>query len=548
MFRNVVTCCSVALSLPLAFLPLRAIAQSPYGGDIKFYMHRTEQPGTVRLYRLLLADGTHCYTTSEAEIRTMTTSRKYQARVEPVDMFVYAEQKPGTVRLYRLTQRLADGGWRSFYTAYEPEMKEVRTHQGCELHPVKAYVFPHDYMQPTEFVVQEGRPGAGDVRDVMISPDPRLSQHNLGGMDQLGIWPVSGVTLIRFDLSQIPSNTTIRAASLELSCISVGFSEEEIKRSWTIYVSECSHEWIEGTGDDTVPVRNGATASTYDGTHEWPKRDVTSCAGAVMGSFVHEGNRRGPCKWDLNTEVVDGWISGKRPNHGLMIWGEEPGKAVAFAPSESPTPENRPMLRLAALVPRDNLDSHDIAPVYCCYNPVSAEHFYTTSEKERDFFVANARQAVAARQERESEQTKRTDVARAAEAQKAGPDHGPATAAQKLASIELGAPASEDAAITRRFGELIASIRTKGSPTDEQVIVAATQRGHSLLKAKGVQIGLLQFTEMLDKSISERIAKKYHYPDIVATFVLLATSEEFRGKTEEVPETVRATLEALLDR
>jgi hypothetical protein len=45
-----------------------------------------------------------------------------------MDMFVYTEQKPGTLRLYRFVQRLPEGGWRSFYTAHEPEMKDVGTH------------------------------------------------------------------------------------------------------------------------------------------------------------------------------------------------------------------------------------------------------------------------------------------------------------------------------------------------------------------------------------------------------------------------------------
>ena len=115
----------ITVSLPLLFSAVQA--EPPYGGAVKFHVLKAERPGTVRLYRLLLADGTHCYTTSEREVSTLSKSSKYQAKIEPMDAFVYAEQAPGTTRLYRITQRLPGGeGWRSFYTASEAEMKSVR--------------------------------------------------------------------------------------------------------------------------------------------------------------------------------------------------------------------------------------------------------------------------------------------------------------------------------------------------------------------------------------------------------------------------------------
>jgi len=92
----------------------------------------------------------------------------------------------------------------------------------------------------------------------------------------------------------------------------------------------------------------------------------------------------------------------------------------------------------------------------------------------------------------------------------------------------------------------MASIRSKGSKTDEQMLAAVTHKGHSLVKGKGVNIGLLEFMELVDKGISAKIAKNYSYNDIVLCFVILAISPEFRGKMAEVPETMRASLEALL--
>ncbi len=80
------------------------------------------------------------------------------------------------------------------------------------------------------FTIQTG--SLGDVRDVHISVDPRLSMHNLGGMHEIGIFHDRGVALLTFDLPISPE-TVIKAARLELFCNSVGFSEEEIRRDVT---------------------------------------------------------------------------------------------------------------------------------------------------------------------------------------------------------------------------------------------------------------------------------------------------------------------------
>lgn len=48
----------------------------------------------------------------------------------------------------------------------------------------------------------------------------------------------------------------------------------------------------------------------------------------------------------------------------------------------------------AYVFPHTYQPAGDIAPVYCCYNPATGEHFYTMSEAERDAFIQQAKQQV----------------------------------------------------------------------------------------------------------------------------------------------------------
>ncbi len=202
------------------------------------------------------------------------------------------------------------------------------------------------------YVLQEGQPGF-HVEDVAISVDPRLQKHNLGGMWSLDIWQDNGVALIRFDLSSIPPTARVKSAILELLSYSVGFSQTDIRRSWPVHVYECNHEWKEGTGLNTSAIQDGATIRTSDGTQPWPNGQVTASAGELLATTVHRGGKTRWYKWRLKPEIVEEWISGERPNRGLMVWGKRPGKAVSFVSSQSSTVVNRPILRVTIQGPAD---------------------------------------------------------------------------------------------------------------------------------------------------------------------------------------------------
>jgi hypothetical protein len=219
---------------------------------------------------------------------------------------------------------------------------------------ILAICFPWNSSGATEItlVLQQGTKGYTGTRDVTISSDGRMQDQNFGGAHQIGVWQFDGVLLIRFDLSSLPRIAVIKTASLELAHISAAFTNEEIARAWPIHVYECTHEWKEGSGIPKVrPKKDGATLKTYDGIHPWPGGKVTSVAGKLLGTTIHEGNQRRPYKWDLKPDAIQAWVSGSRSNYGFMVWGKPPGKAVDFTAKDSTAVELRPILRLTLSLP-----------------------------------------------------------------------------------------------------------------------------------------------------------------------------------------------------
>jgi hypothetical protein len=201
----------------------------------------------------------------------------------------------------------------------------------------------------TTYVIQDGR--LGSCTDVMISVDPRLEKHNLGGMDIIAVWQHDGISLLRFNLDRIPKKAVVTKASLKLYCSSVGFADEEISRDWPIAVHAFEHKWREGTGTDKAISRNGATITTFDGKKPWPKGSPLTSAGTRLGTIIHRGGTPRWYEWPLKVQIVNEWISGERSNNGMIVWGKAPGKAVSFSSSESPKRETRPQLILTFISP-----------------------------------------------------------------------------------------------------------------------------------------------------------------------------------------------------
>lgn len=213
--------------------------------------------------------------------------------------------------------------------------------------------------RPDEFValLQDGRDGFRGTRDSTISVDPRISDVSLGAHAELGIWQFDGVVLIKFDFdySEIPADASIKAASLELYCVSVGFTDEQIARPWDVGVYDCSSSWQEGNGTPNAKIIDGATLKTTDGHVPWPGGSPTSAAGMLQATATITGANRW-YRWPLDPDGITDLIAGHRENLGYIVWGKAPGKAVSFASREWGTVAQRPVLRLELEMPKQDVE------------------------------------------------------------------------------------------------------------------------------------------------------------------------------------------------
>ncbi|MGH7914817.1 MAG: DNRLRE domain-containing protein, partial [Candidatus Binataceae bacterium] len=194
------------------------------------------------------------------------------------------------------------------------------------------------------------------TRDSTISVDPRISDVSLGADAELGIWQFGGVVLIEFDFdySEIPTDASVKAASLELYCVSVGFTDEEIARPWEVGVYECSTNWREGSGTPKTKIIDGATLKTTDGRVPWRGGSPTAAVGTLQGTATIAGANRW-YRWPLDPKVIANSIAGRRENLGYIIQGKAPGKAVSFASREWGTVALRPILRLELEMPKEEV-------------------------------------------------------------------------------------------------------------------------------------------------------------------------------------------------
>ncbi len=208
-------------------------------------------------------------------------------------------------------------------------------------------------------ILQDREGGYAGTRDTQLAKG-----YNLGGWTQFGIWQFDEPALISFDLSGIPKSAQVKAATLELSFLSCGFAPDEIRRKWPVEVYQCEQPWKEGTGTDAARTQNGANIQTYNGQDAWPEGKVTFSSSKRLGRTVIAGGQKQRWyKWKLNTARVQEWINGDQKNHGMVIDGRPPGKAVAFVSRENPDPARRPILRLTLSLPQSDLPRlFEIAP------------------------------------------------------------------------------------------------------------------------------------------------------------------------------------------
>jgi hypothetical protein len=154
-------------------------------------------------------------------------------------------------------------------------------------------------------------------------------------------------TLLKWDLSSIPSDATVSSASLSL------YVEDASPLAFNLY--SMRRAWVEGTGNRAASTTS-SNWNTYDGTNSWgtvgaantgSDRYDTNLWGATTSSFSTTGSKTEALNVD-GVGVVQGWISGST-NNGLIIqnYSGSTNNAAFFTSREGSTTANRPTLNIS---------------------------------------------------------------------------------------------------------------------------------------------------------------------------------------------------------
>jgi hypothetical protein len=152
-------------------------------------------------------------------------------------------------------------------------------------------------------------------------------------------------SLIRFDLSSIPTNATVTAATLKLQITKVPPGSTAIQHT----ISRVQASWVEGTG--TATGSNGATVAgavswTSSGGSNWtnPGGDFVATASAS----VAVGTSLGQVQYSSAGVISDvqAWVTNPATNFGWEVRGDESVNSSVriYATHDSFIPANRPVL------------------------------------------------------------------------------------------------------------------------------------------------------------------------------------------------------------
>lgn len=242
-----------------------------------------------------------------------------------------------------------------------------------------------DRIVETTVVLRDGLDGFRGTRDVAISVDSRISHNNQGAREDIWIYQATGVSLLQFDFdySVIPEEAIVKEASLELFVVSIGFSKEEIARPWKVGVYASGQRWREGSGTQDRVSKDGATLTTSDGAEPWLKKSLALIAREQLGTAVITGESNKRYSWKLDPRIVQSWISDTEKNYGMVLKGEEPGKAVSFFARETSRVSIRPKLRLRLAMSRFNTRRMKIVATDSFVTGIPREKLNPTTESKK---------------------------------------------------------------------------------------------------------------------------------------------------------------------
>ncbi|MEE9279937.1 MAG: DNRLRE domain-containing protein [Myxococcota bacterium] len=182
--------------------------------------------------------------------------------------------------------------------------------------------------------------------------------------------------LLRFDISALPADATVVAATLRLYLEAASESPPGAE----VIVHRLTRDWVEGTMQGAEPA-DGATWLTHDGSNPWatPGGEVEPTPAATL-SLGPVGQ-----SYDADvTSVVSGWQGGASPNYGFRLEGSAGVKAVEFMSGDEADVAKQPQLIIAyrspcpPLAPPNTTILQPVADTYITPPPPILPHGWQT--------------------------------------------------------------------------------------------------------------------------------------------------------------------------
>lgn len=178
----------------------------------------------------------------------------------------------------------------------------------------------------------------GDTSLQLTSPDT-----NFGNVS-MGLEQGKKLPLLRFDLSRLPTGSRIVEAKMQLYRNAAGSLSLSARHVDAHRVLE---PWVEGSGTNT-----GASWNRRDTNTSWKTAggsiDTDSALDSSHIHFYLAGSQW--MEWNI-TSLVQGWVDGRYPNHGLQLRPTSDVSQEAYASAESADPSQSPRLVIKYVAP-----------------------------------------------------------------------------------------------------------------------------------------------------------------------------------------------------
>ncbi|MDO8588343.1 MAG: DNRLRE domain-containing protein [Armatimonadota bacterium] len=176
--------------------------------------------------------------------------------------------------------------------------------------------------------------GPSQVEDAVVrgdEPDANLGQHAGDKVSRMFVdangWGVGRHWLVKFDLSAIPTGSTIVSATYGIYVRRNSGRTVPTVNDYQISRLQAGKGWIEGLDDYERPARAGDVTWSHQafGSTPWETGGATGASDIDLATSVSwdvAGNNIDPgyITVDLKNMVQD-WVSGTWENNGMLHWG-----------------------------------------------------------------------------------------------------------------------------------------------------------------------------------------------------------------------------------